>query len=459
MTVAMTWLAAAIVLLCPSLTTALGPAVAQATLPNGATLLVSEQRNLPMVLVWIVLDAGARRDPLGRAGLANLTADLLTEGTTTRSASEISDAIDFVGGSLGAGTGMDYAFISLQVLRKDLQVGLDLMADILLRPTFAADELARQREAVLASIHARQDNPTAVAALVFRETLFAGQPYGHPIEGTEGTVPSITRADIQGFYTSYYRPGRAAIVVAGDIDMTEAHQRFAEALAGWQDKPESAFTYPSSPPPAARTVGIDRPVTQASVILGNRGVARDNSDFEAIRVMNYVLGGGGLTSRLTESIRAEAGLAYSVSSYFTVNKDPGSFQIVMQTKNRSVADAIDRARAQVERIRSEPISDEELEEAKSYLTGSFPLRLDNAAKIVGFISQVWFYGLGTDYADAYVRGIAAVTKEDVLRVARVYLHPDRFIEVVVGNLAEASRGASAQSESVGRETPSATAQP
>jgi zinc protease len=435
--------AVAAALLVATAARALGPTVSRETLPNRATLLVSEQSNLPIVLVGLLLDAGARRDPPGRAGVANLTADLLTEGTATRSAAEISRAIDFVGGSLDSTAAADYADISLRVLKKDLDVGLDLFADILLHPAFAGDELSRRKEAVLASIRAERDDPNEVAQKAFREALFDDEPYGSPVEGTESTVRRITRDDVRSFYESYYRPAGAVVVVVGDITVQEARTRMQRALAGWNGPPPPPFRYPPAAASVARTVRIDEPITQASIILGQRGVARDNPDWEALSVMNYVLGGGGFSSRLMNSIRTEAGLAYSVGSGFSVNKSPGSFQIVMQTKNATVAEAISRARAEVDRIQTQPIGDDELEEAKKYLTGSFPLRLDSDAKIAGFFSQVWFYGLGLDYADTYLRKVNAVTKEDVMRVARQYLHPDRFLEVVVADLSKATIPAAA----------------
>jgi zinc protease len=171
-------------------------------------------------------------------------------------------------------------------------------------------------------------------------------------------------------------------------------------------------------------------------------VARDNPDYYALTVMNFILGGGGFTSRLLDNIRTKAGLAYSVASYFVAGKSPGSFQVSLQTKNESATDAITRTCAELERIRGEPVGDEELSNAKLYLTGSFPLRLDSTSKIAGFLAQVEFFNLGADYADTYVQRINAVTKEDVLRVARQYLHPDALELVVVANLDKAKVTAS-----------------
>jgi len=186
----------------------------------------------------------------------------------------------------------------------------------------------------------------------------------------------------------------------------------------------------------AETVTVDKPITQASIILGQRGVARDNPDYYALQVMNYILGGGGFSSRLLDNIRTKAGLAYSVASFFTVNKAAGSFQVVMQTKNASTEDAIQRACSEIGRIRAEPVSDDEVNDAKLYLTGSFPLKLDSNAKIAGFLAQVEFFNLGADYADTYMQRINAVTKADVQRVAQQYLHPEQMQLVVVSNLSE-----------------------
>jgi zinc protease len=416
---------------------ALGPSVEESMLPNGATLLVSEQHNLPMVFVNLIVDAGARRDPTTLAGLANLTAQLLTEGTTTRSAAEIKEAIDFIGGSLDAGASTDFASISLQVLRKDLDVGLELLADVLLHPIFQDDELERRRESVLAEIRAGRDNPSEVAKRAFRRAIYGSEPYGHSVAGEEDTVPRIGRKDVRGFYEQHYRPDGAALVVVGDVTAAEARERIERALRDWRGSSGGAFVYPSQAQPDVRTVHIDKAVSQASIILGHRGIARDTPDFEAISVMNYILGLGGFSSRLMESIRTKAGLAYSVTSYFTLNKAPGSFRVEMQTKNESAADAIRLARAEVERIRSEPVSDEELSDAIRYLTGSYPLRLDSNSNIVEYVGESWLYDLGFDYADRYVARVKAVTKEDVLRVAKKYLHPDEFVEVIVADLSQA----------------------
>jgi len=405
-------------------------------LGNGVTLIVSEQHTLPIVAVQVMVDAGGRLDPATKAGVASLTADLLNQGTAKRTANQISDAIDFIGGALESGADTDFATVALSVLAKDLDTGFDLLGDILMHPAFREEEVARRREAALGSIRAAEDQPGTVAAKAFQKTLFGGEPYGHPTEGTRESVTKLTRADVVDFYHRYYRPGRTIVTVVGDVSSADIADRLEHTLAGWTGGAGEPFRYPTEHTPAKRLVTIDKPLTQANIILGHRGIARDNPDYYAITVMNYVLGSGGFSSRLLDNIRTQNGLAYSVGSAFSVNKNPGSFQVVMQTKSASAADAIARARAEIDRIRREPITDDELSEAKRYLTGSFPLKLDSTRKIAGFLAQVEFYGLGHDYADTYGERINAVSKDDVLRVAQRYLKPDDLILVVVAKLDE-----------------------
>ncbi len=437
-----TLLAAAVALPPAASVVAEGPPAMRSTLPNGARLVISERHSVPMVVIRVLIDAGARRDPPGKEGVASLTAEVLTEGTKTRSASQINEAVDFIGASLDASADTDSAGASVTALSKDLSTAIELLTDVLLRPTFPDLEVTRRREAALAAIRASEDDPGHVAARAFTEAVFGGEPYGHESIGTARAVAKLTRADLVAFYKAFYRPERSIITVVGDVDPAQIAERLTAALADWTGGAPS-FEYPTSAAEPPRPVLIDKPITQANIALGHRGVARDNPDFLTISVMNFILGGGGFTSRLIDNIRTKAGLAYAVSSSFSANKAPGVFQVAMQTKNQSANEAIQRACEEIERIRREPVSDDELSGAKLYLTGSFPMRFDSNGKTVGFLSQVEFFGLGDDYADKYAERINAVTKDDVLRVARQYLHPEHLQLVVVGKLSEAKVPASA----------------
>jgi zinc protease len=389
------------------------------------------------VTIRLLTEAGSRRDPSGREGLAHLTARSLLLGTSKRKAVTVNEELDFMGASLFAGADRDYTGLSLRVLKKDLDKGFDLFMDVLTQPTFPEEEIRREMEKTLAAIHASEDQPDDVAERAFRKALFAAGPYGHPVEGTKESVQGMTRDDLIGFHRTFYRPNDSIVVVVGDVRPEEIKARLLPALTAWPkvDVPEMPSQSPLEKGP--KQVKIDRPITQANILLGHGGVARGNPDYYTLTVMNYILGGGGLTSRLMEEIRNKRGLAYSVGSYFDPGKDPGSFQIYLQTKNGSAREAISLSLKEMEQIRKELISEQELEGAKKYLIGSFPMRFDTQAKLSQFLSQMEFYGLGLDYPEKYPSLIRSITREEILRVARTYLHPDRTILVVVANLKEA----------------------
>ena len=257
------------------------------------------------------------------------------------------------------------------------------------------------------------------------------------LKGQRNQFLGFTHEAILQFYRTYYHPNNAILTIVGDITAEEVKTKLLPRLEKWPmaEIPKESFytTFAKEP----KTVKINRTITQANIILGHAGVNRENPDFYPLTVMNYILGGGGFASRLVEEIRNKRGLAYSVASFFDPGKYPGSFQIVLQTKNASAREAISLALQQMERIQKEPVSEKELEGAKKYLIGSFPMRFDTQAKLVNFLSQVEYYGLGADYPEKYPPLINSVTREEVLRVAKNYLHPENYILVVVANLKEA----------------------
>lgn len=406
-------------------------------LSNGMVLLTSEQRALPMVSIELLIDAGSRHEPASQAGLANLTSKLLTYGTQKHSAVQISETLDFMGASLVAGCGEDVATVSMTILKKDLAAGLDLLAEILTQANFPQTEIDRQKQAVIASIRAREEDPGAVAATAFAAALFPKSPYGRPVEGTEDSVKGLQQKSLQGFFASHYRPNRAIIAVVGDVAEQEIAQALNKAMKGWSKG--APATKPSVPAEIGKPqlVQVKKDLTQANIVLGHNGVVRGNPDYYAIQVMNYILGGGGFSSRAMDAIRNERGLAYSVYSYFGAEKSHGAFQFVMQTRNETAAEAIRIAKEEMRRMREEPVSDQELNDAKDYLIGSFPLRFDTNRKVASFLAQVEYYELGLDYPERYAEFIRKVSREEVARVARQYLHPDEFITVVVGNVNKA----------------------
>jgi zinc protease len=403
-------------------------------LSNGMVLLTSEQRTLPMVSIELLVDAGSAHESAPQAGLANLTAKLLTYGTKRRSAVQINETLDFIGASLETACAQDTASLSMTVLKKDLGTGLELLADVLTQPAFPQPEIDRQKQAIIATIRATEENPGAVAGKAFAAALFPQSPYGRPVEGTEASVKALQQKNLQDFFARYYRPNRSIIAVVGDVSEQEIASLLETALRSWSKGEPSAVATAPVKIGSSKLVRMNKDLTQANIIMGHIGVARGNSDYYAVQVMNYVLGGGGFSSRVMDSIRNERGLAYSVYSFFAAERSHGTFEFVMQTKNETAMEAIRIGNDEIRRMREEPVSDQELNDAKDYLIGSFPLRFDTNRKVASFLAQVEYFKLGLDYPDRYPDLIRSVNGEEVLRVAKQYLHPEMLITVIVGNL-------------------------
>jgi zinc protease len=414
------------------------PADAQAldikrtVLPNGLTVLQVERHNLPIVMVSLLVKASPLDEPADKAGLANLTSELLTEGTKNRKATGISEEIEFIGASLGASTDNDYTMVTLSVLKKDVEKGFEIFSDILINPTFPEEEITRNKELIRGSLRQREEDPSFVAARSFGKAVYGDLPYGRLVTGSAETIDAVRKEDITKFHAALYRPNNAIMCVVGDLTGDELDALVRRFLSEW--KPAEVPKRPPVPAPGSKkkTILIDRELTQANIIVGHAGISRENPDYYAVSVMNYILGGGGFSSRLMQSVRDEMGLAYSIHSFFAPYKEGGLFEASVQTKNESAHVVIGEIERQIRRMRNEEVSDRELEDAKAYLTGSFPRRLDTNRKIADFLVAVEFYGLGRDYIEKYPQHIRAVTKDDVLRVAVKYLDPGDFVTVVVG---------------------------
>jgi zinc protease len=408
--------------------------VKRITLANGMILLVSPQHNLPMVSVAMALDAGARRDPKGKEGLAHLTADCLMEGTRTMSADELNRQVDFLGSDMGVDAGTDYAIARFTSLKRYWRDTLKLLAGVLTTPGLRDGDFARKKAELIAGLKAAQEEPGYVAEVTFLKLLFGDAPYGHIPDGTVDSVEKLSADDVRGFYHQFYRSQGTIAAVAGDIDPDEVAKALNEELAALKGSVPVQKPPPAPPiAPGAHVTAINRDVAQANIILGFDGVARSNPDYYKLQVMNYILGGGGFASRLVREVRSKAGLVYSIESSYQAALFPGPFQVVLETKNKSANEAIAMVLQQMRRIQESPVSDAEMESARKFLIGSFPLKLDTQNSIVQFMLQVQLYGLGLDYIDRYPGYIRAVTKEDVQKVARQYLHPDSYILVAVAN--------------------------
>ncbi len=404
---------------------------------NGITLLWLEQASLPVISVQVLVRAGAMHDPKDKAGLANMTASLLEEGTASRSATEISETADFIGARFGASAGKDYTTLRLRVLKKELATGFDLLSDVLMHATFDETEVTRIQKQVLGGIRAEKDRPRSIAMRGFQTAVYGTHPYRHAVVGNEDSVPTITSSDLRTFYQNHYRPNNTIIAIVGDIKEDEAKKLLDDYLGKWQQKRISSPQF--APLPARHTKieqHLEKNLSQATVILGHLGIRRSSADYYPVLVMNYILGGGGFSSRMMADIRDDRGLVYSIYSRFSTNLFQGDFRVSLQTKSSSVGEAITGVLQEMKKIKQTPVSAIELEEAKSYLAGSFPLRIDSSNKVARMLIQIEFYGLGLDYFEKHVQAIQAVTQTEVQTVAKKYLKPEHYVLIVVGKKSE-----------------------
>ena len=407
-------------------------------MPNGLTVLVVEQHALPIVQIEALVKTGSAQDPPENAGLANLTASLLDEGTTSRTATQLAEQIEFVGGALEVKTTHDFTTAAARVLAKDADLGFELLADIVRNPSFPESEVERVRKLILGEITAQKDDPGTVAGKAFSQLVFNGHPYSWPVNGTEETLPTISRAAVQAFHAREYLPNQTILAVVGDVTIEQARGMIEKHFGSWAQGP-----VPVRNVPAPATIDkpvvqlIDKELTQTTLVLGHLGISRTNPDYYAVTVMNYILGAGGFSSRLMDSIRDKQGLAYGVMSMFEPRAASGPFLVSLQTRNATANQALTGVLKELTLMKTAPVSAKELSEAKSYLIGSFPMRFDTTHKLAEVLCQVEFYGLGLDYFTQYPSWIGKVTADDVVRVAAKYLHPDHYALVAVGKMAEA----------------------
>lgn len=411
--------------------------VKKSVLPNGLTVIHSNRHNVPIVMATMLIKASQLHEPSNKAGVAYMTAKMLLEGTAKRTSMQISREIEFIGASLDTRVGSDFTTISLSIVKKDIEKGFDVFSDILLNPLFPEAELKRRKDLTKGSLRQQEEDPSFVASKTFIAKTFGEHPYGRLITGDAESIDRISRDDIEKFYKDNYLPDNAVLSVVGDISSEELEALLKKYLGTWKgvkkttNQPRLVVNNRKDDKPSITL--INRDLTQANIILGHRGISRDNQDYYKVSVMNYILGGGGFASRLMKVIRDEKGLTYSIYSMFTANKEPGQFSVEVQTKNESANEVVAEIIRQMRKIRTEPVSDAELNDAKAYLTGSFPRRLETSRKIADFLAIVEFYGLGDDYIEKYYEYINKVTKEDVLEAAKKYLNPDDYVLVIVGN--------------------------
>jgi zinc protease len=412
------------------------PPIQEFTLANGLRVLVLEKRDLPLVQLDVLVNAGSVLDEPAHPGLASLTAAMLDEGAAGRGALEIADAFEMLGARFGVGADTHTASMTLRAPTQRLQEALLLAADVLLRPDFPAAELERMRADRLTSLVRRHDDPGSIVAELAGTTLFgATHPYGRDGFGTEASLRVVSTADLQSFHDRYYRPNNATAIVVGDIDAASARQVLEGALGGWARRDVAAAAVRPARQVEGRTIYIvDRPGSAQSVVqLGRVGVARSIADYYAIEVMNVILGGS-FTSRLNQNLREAKGYTYGASSGFDFLPVGGPWWAQAAVQTHSTGPAIAEFMNEL-RGMHEPITDDEVARARNFLAMRYPAGFQSVAGIAGRIAELVQHDLPLDYFGRYVDNVLAVTRADVERVARQHLDPDNIAVFVVGDRA------------------------
>ena len=424
------------------------PAVQTTTLPNGLTLAVVEMHKVPVVDVQLLVDAGAARDPSAAPGLATFTATMLQQGAGARSALDVADEAAFLGAQLNTAASFDAASASIHVPKRRLEGALDLLADVVLRPSFADSEVARQRQLRAAQLVQQRDEPVAVANVVFPAIVYGPEhPYGHPLNGTDSATARLARERVAEFYRSYYRPNGGRILVVGDVTLAEARRLVTARFGGWERGDVPAFPRAPAPASAARTVYlIDKPGAAQSVIrIGHVGPVRTTPDWFALEVLNTIVGGA-FTSRLNQNLRETHGYTYGAFSQFAPRRLSGAFVALASVVTAKTDSSLVEFLKELRRVRDEAVDPPELAKAKAYLTLGLPGDFETTGGAAARFRELLTFGLPLDYYDRYVDRINAVTAADVQRVARQYIDPDHFDIVVVGDKSQIEAGIKALNE-------------
>ena len=408
-------------------------------LDNGLKILLVENPSVPTVSLNASVLTGARHDPEAKAGLALMASRLLDEGTENRTSLEIAEAIESVGGAIESDGSFERIIVSAGVLNKDTDLGLELLAELLMRPVFPQEFVDKEKERTLAEIASAKDRPQVVAGWAFNELVYQDHPLHRPAHGYPDTVERITRADLLDFHRRYFVPNNVILSIVGDFQVPVLLPKIERAFAGWPGKP---IAFPTYPKPIRQTSKrekyINMPAQQVNIYLGHLGVTRTNPDYYALQVLDTILGGGaGFTARIPQRLRDDLGLAYTTfaSITMTAGLDPGRFISFIGTSPENMKLAIEGLVNEIRRIIEEPVTVEELQDAKDYLTGSFVFAFESSAQISRFLVHAEIYGLGFDYVQKYPDYIHAITIKDVSRAAKLYLDSENYTLVVVGPVA------------------------
>jgi zinc protease len=403
------------------------------TLSNGLQIVVVQHHEQPVVTLRLLVRAGAASDPEKRQGTAVLTAALLDQGTTTRSAAQIADTIDTVGGGLGTGAGTDLSYANVLVMKDSLGLGFELLNDVARNPAFKLEELERQRQQAVSGLKVSFEDPDYVAGLVFDRLVYGFHPYGLPNNGTPESLQAITVEDLQAFHRAHYAPNNAILAVVGDVTPAEAFAGAERVLGNWPRRTIVPVPQATPPEPTRRVLVINKPdAVQTELRVGHLAIPRKHPDYLAFDLAMKILGGEG-ANRLHRVLRSERGLTYGASAEYQALQQAGDFAADTDTRSDATAEALRLIVEEITKLQRDRVSPRELADAQAYLAGSFPLTLETPDAIAAQVLNALFYGLPLSDIENYRELVNKITPDDIQRVAQLYMKPDRLSVVLVGN--------------------------
>lgn len=403
------------------------------TLSNGLQVIAVSHHEQPAVSLRLIIRAGGAQDPVAKPGVAYVAATLLDQGTTTKNAEQIANAIDSIGGAIGSGALSDLTFINAAVMKDSLGLALDLMSDLARNPAFANGEIERQRQQILSGLKVSYDDPDYLAGVVFDRLVYGFHPYGKPDSGTPASIAAVTREDLVAFHKQWFGANNAILAIVGDVSPEEAFAGAERAFGSWARVQLPQNTVDEPPPPTRRVVIVDRPgAVQTEIRVGNIALARRHPDYLALDIAMKILGGEG-GNRLHRVLRSERGLTYGASADLNALKDTGNIVAETDTRSETTGEALRLIVDEIFRLQRQRVQTRELNDAQEYLTGSFPLTIETPSAIALQVLNAVFYGLDLNELQTYRERVSAVTAEDIQRVAQQYLRPDRLAIVLVGD--------------------------
>lgn len=410
------------------------PEIEKIQLANGIQLYLKKDNELPLVQITALVGSGSIGMPRRSTGFGRIFSETWrTGGTAEYEPSQLEEHLDQLAANLGASMGPYSCQLDLSVQTKDIDEGMGILAELLRHPTFSASSLELVRLKALEEVRRQNDLPGSIAQRLLMASLYPDHPLGD--SPTLESLNAIDRKQLVDFHNRAFAPNNLRLAISGDFDRQQLLAQLDKLFSDWPRQEIQTQQIPALSPPAPALVQVvDKDLSQTTLLIGDIGLSKDNEDQYAVRVMNFILGGGGFNSRMMQEIRSDRGLAYSVYSYFQIGRKlPGPFVAGTETRNQSVGQTLELMREIMNDLRSKTVSAEELQVAKESLVNSFVFGFDDSHAIVSQQMRLDLFDYPPDYLSGFRARIAAVSAEDVLRVARKYLHPDRQQIVLVGN--------------------------